>query len=327
MSFLFTNLSLQRERKHIKIVLQLLKPFSTNFCSPKTPTETNRTGPETRNHFCNGQEKLQKRSLSRPHRTRSYTSHRGIEHRCRFGSHQTLINPARVIEPNWAARFQLSLGDASSRLVSIARTISLLAIVETRSAIVNLNFVERLETEVILICDFCDARVVAERLKKRVIKLTDGNTVPILKKPQRRSENDVRVPDVQKYIASKSFSTRKVFAKKIVLLHPELQNLVIVSTSQVDLLQKQIYQKLNKTKQSSASHGIAQVEPKKNSNVNFGDKTIILLTGQQVATVDPQLLTIFESPPTHAVPFGVEEKEQHTYKKRNFSTSDSTLLN
>lgn len=75
---------------------------------------------------------------------------------------------------------QLSVRDASSRLVSIAGSIILSVNVESQSAIAKCNVAERLRTEVILGCEFFDAQVEAKRPRKRVFKLTDGTTIPIL---------------------------------------------------------------------------------------------------------------------------------------------------
>lgn len=147
---------------------------------------------------------------------------------------------------------QLSERDAGNQLVSIAGTISLSVNVKSQSTIEKFNAVKRLGTEAILGCDFCDAHVKAIRPGKQVIKLAVGTTVPILKGPQTRSKNMAPIPGNQEYIAPMGRPNCKVFASETVLLQPESQNSVTVSTPQTGFLPVKPYRKLYKTKQCFA---------------------------------------------------------------------------
>ena len=61
---------------------------------------------------------------------------------------------------------ELSVRDANNRRVAISGTLNLAVQVGTRTEVVKFNVVERLGTEVILGCDFCDKHVEAIRPRK-----------------------------------------------------------------------------------------------------------------------------------------------------------------
>lgn len=178
---------------------------------------------------------------------------------------------------------QMSVRDASDRLVSIVRTIELSVIVGSRSAVVKFTVVERVGTEIILGFNFSDAHVEAIRSWWRVIKLADGTSEPIFKEPQKLSIDMVLIPEDQEYTAPRSRPNLKVFVRKTVILEPWPQNRVTVTTLQAGLLQIEPYRKLYETRQCSVLHGIAQVEPGKDFNTligNFGDKPATLMINE-----------------------------------------------
>lgn len=177
-----------------------------------------------------------------------------------FNKH-TLI-PLELQKHIWPFESQCSVRDESNWLVSTAGTITLSINVGTRSAMVNFNVAERLESEVIQGCNFCDARVETIQPRKQVIDLTDGTIIPILKGAPKHCKNMVLISEDQKYNAFKDRPNRKVFASKTVFLQPESRNWEAVSTLQPGLLQIEPYRKLYKTNQCPTSRGTAQVEPK-----------------------------------------------------------------
>ena len=93
--------------------------------------------------------------------------------------------------------------DANNRRVSIAGTVNLTVQVGTRSEIVKFNVVERLGTDVILGCDYCDKNVKAIRPRNLLVELDDGTSVPILKQPESRAKDLVPLPEAQEYITPK----------------------------------------------------------------------------------------------------------------------------
>lgn len=124
------------------------------------------------------------------------------------------------------------------------------------------------------------------------------------------------MPEYQEYIAPEGRPNHKVFVGKTVILQPESQNWVTVSTPQAGLLQIEPYRKLYETRLCSASQAVDPVEPGNYFNImigNFGDKPITLLKGQRVANADFHPLAITESLISHAEVFGIEENERHTY--------------
>lgn len=60
---------------------------------------------------------------------------------------------------------------------------------------------------------------------------------------------------------------------------------------------------------------------------NFGDESVTLLRGQQIASSDPRHSASVESPITHEELFGIDENERHTYKRRASSPRDTALNN
>ena len=95
---------------------------------------------------------------------------------------------------------QFNVKDANNRRVVIAGTINLTVQVGKRREVVKFNVVERLGTDVILGCDYCDKHVESIRPRKRLVELDDGSTVPILKRPEGRATNAVPLPAKQEYV-------------------------------------------------------------------------------------------------------------------------------
>lgn len=225
----------------------------------------------------------------------------------------------------------ISVRDASNRIVMIGGTITLVVNIGNRTSTnVTFNVVERLGTDVILGCDFCDSHVEAIRPRLRVIELTDGTAVPIIKGPPKRSSNLVPLPKEQEFVAPTGRASRKICVNKTITLEPQAHTWVPISTPQVGLVQVEPYRKLYETRQCVASHGIAHIEPRQQINImiaNFGNKPITLLRGQRVATANPQPAAIAESNISHAQIFGIESDAKQIYRKRDFNARDTALIN
>ena len=107
----------------------------------------------------------------------------------------------------------------------------------SRFEVVKFNVVERLGTDVILGCDFCDKHIEAIRPRKRLIELDDGTTVPILKRPESRAKHSVPLPAEQEYIPPKGRSSSRVYASPTTILKPQSQNWISVKSPQSGLVQ------------------------------------------------------------------------------------------
>lgn len=114
---------------------------------------------------------------------------------------------------------QIKRRDASNRLVSIAGTLKLSVNVGSQSTNVKFYVVERVGTDLVLSCDFCDAHAEAIRPGKREIELADGSTVPIMQTSQKRSIDLVSVPKEQECITPKSPSNHNIIASNTEISH------------------------------------------------------------------------------------------------------------
>ena len=73
--------------------------------------------------------------------------------------------------------------------------INLFVKVGTRTELVRFNVVDRLGTEFILGCDYLENHIEAIRPRRRVLEITDGHTVPILRRALRSLANRDTITD------------------------------------------------------------------------------------------------------------------------------------
>ena len=225
---------------------------------------------------------------------------------------------------------EYNVKDANNRRITIEGTINLAVQVGTRFEIVKFNVVERLGTDVILGCDYCDKHVEAIRPRRRIVELDDGTTVPILKKPEGRAKHAVPLPAEQEYVTPKGRPTPKIYSTKTVILKPNTQTFINVKTPQAGLIQVEPYNPLLTKRDCAACNGIAQVEADTEFRIavaNFGKHPVTILKGQRVATADPHPTSITESNVAHGEIFGIEQDEKNSYRKRNLDAHDTALIN
>ena len=87
--------------------------------------------------------------------------------------------------------------DANNRQVNICGIIELFVDIGGRGKYIHFNVVERLATEVIIGCDYCDDHVEYIRPRKQEVELADGTIVPIIRQPDRRAPDAVPLPPEQ----------------------------------------------------------------------------------------------------------------------------------
>ena len=92
-----------------------------------------------------------------------------------------LLNKIRPLDDEPVIR------DAGNRRVALRGTINLTVELGTRVEVVPFLVVDRLSTQVILGCDFCDKHVESIRPRQRVIVMDDGTTVPIVRQHHREN--------------------------------------------------------------------------------------------------------------------------------------------
>ena len=108
------------------------------------------------------------------------------------------------------------------------------------SELVTFYVAERLAADVILGCDFCDRHIEAIRPRKRLVEMDDGSTVPIVRRPDKRKEGSIPLPEEQVYVPAKERVSNKVVVHSEKRLQPNTQTWVEVTTD---------------------THGLIQVEP------------------------------------------------------------------
>ena len=89
---------------------------------------------------------------------------------------------------------QVRVRDANNRRLNILGTVELNVRIGNREDKVNFYVVERLATDFILGCDFCDRHVEAIRPRKRLIELDDGTTIPIVRGSKTFRSKSIPVP-------------------------------------------------------------------------------------------------------------------------------------
>lgn len=77
----------------------------------------------------------------------------------------------------------MNVRDVNNRKVNTSDTINLSVEVGNRVRIANFNVVERLATNILLGCDFCNRHIEAIKPTQRIVELDDGTTVLIIRIP------------------------------------------------------------------------------------------------------------------------------------------------
>ena len=93
----------------------------------------------------------------------------------------------------------IRIKDAGNRNVKIAGKITLTVMLGNRGGSISFYVIERLTTQVILGCHFCDKHVEAIKPRQRLVEMDDGTTVPILRTSARKA-NAVPLPPEQEFV-------------------------------------------------------------------------------------------------------------------------------
>ena len=117
----------------------------------------------------------------------------------------------KLIKPIMAG---VPIKDANNNRLKIAGRIDLVCQIGDRADTVSFYVAEKLATDVILGCNYCDHHVEAIRPRKRLIEMVDGSTVPIIRKPSKRAKDAVPLPEEQEYIPLKERKDRKIVVDK-----------------------------------------------------------------------------------------------------------------
>ena len=155
---------------------------------------------------------------------------------------------------------QVRVRDANNRRLNILGTVELNVRIGNRQDKVNFYVVERLATDFILGCDFCDKHVEAIRPRKRLIELDDGTTIPIVRGSKKARGRNIPVPSEGSASPNARASSSKIVTTEDVTLPANSQCWVKVKTAQHGLIHVQPVDKLYSNRLCLAGNGIAQVE-------------------------------------------------------------------
>ena len=242
----------------------------------------------------------------------------------------------KLIKPLHSA---VRIKDANNRALVVAGRINLSCQIGSRKDIVTFYVVDRLATDVILGCDYCDRHIEAIKPRKRLVELDDGTTVPIVRRPDKRKNDSVPLPDEQVYAPAKGRINDKITTFEEKRLEPDTQTWVKVVTNTHGLIQVESLPKLYTNQLCMIGNGIAQVIPGKSFKIlvaNIGHQPITLLKGQKIARAEPHPTSVVESDIMLAEMLGIAEEEpstdvkmKNTYRKRPGLQSghDAELIN
>ncbi len=224
----------------------------------------------------------------------------------------------------------IRIRDANNKRLNIEGTVELSVQIGNHREQVTFYVAERLATDFILGCDFCDKHVEAIRPRKKLLELNDGTTVPIIRKNKCRRKQ-IPLPDSASTVPKTSASSSKIVLAEDVTLPLNSQNWVQMKTAQHGLIHVQPIDKLYSSRLCLAGNGIAQVESGKNFGIflaNFGDQPQIIKAGTKIVVAKPHPKWIKESSYSHSDILGiVEEGPDNSYKKRQMDAKNLDTIN
>ena len=172
--------------------------------------------------------------------------------------------------------------------------------------LVEVEFIvcERLATTMILGADFCDRYVEAIRPRKKQVELDDGTIVPIVRKPAKRSKDQVKLRTTAEYNDKEGRISPQVKMAETIRVPPRLHRLVKVVSQRSGFVVIQPEGSLYDNHGMVCSNGVADIESGVPFHVfiaNLSPYEKRLVKGQNVATVLPH--------PTQFIPTGISAAE------------------
>ena len=226
---------------------------------------------------------------------------------------------------------KMRVRDANNRLLPIVGKVALFVRLGSRLERITFYVSDRLAAPVILGCDFCDTHVEAIRPRRRVVELDDGTTVPIVRRPQKRSAKAPPLPEEQQYVPPPGRASTKITAVTPTLLPPESQTWVSVKTDRHGLILVEPAEKLYDNHSCAPTNGVAQVEAGKPFRIlvaNFSQHPFRLKTGQVVGHALPHPTSIYTSNVTLAEVLGLTEEDEAkelTIQSVEYPTTQTTV--
>ena len=213
--------------------------------------------------------------------------------------------------PNFIRKDELPLGvdvirngplpnvaDANNNPIRMTGLVDVVVRLGSRIAKAEFILCERLAAPVIVGCDFCDLFVEAIYSRKETIELDDGSTLPIVRRPLKRSPKSPPLPTSQEYVKAEGRTSPKVRVSQNIILPPETQTWVSVKSENHGVMVLQPYDKLYADNGVIASNGVVQGQPQTTFRLliaNFTKEPQSLVKDQVVATLIPHPTEVVQS--------------------------------
>lgn len=228
----------------------------------------------------------------------------------------------KKIEP---LNFDFNVRNANGKPALVTGTISILVNLSTNTETVRFYVMEKLATEFILRCDFCDINVDTIRPQLKIVPIDNGSAVPIVWQPC-NSNTEVPFPNEQQFDKYENRASPKKKVTKNTELHPGMQERMEVSTENEGTLLIETNDQLCNNLLCRAGTGIADIRPNDPFHIlvaKFGDHTIDLLPPQVLAYALQHPKTLIESQIKHAGMLGLISYETDTkYRQRHTNVCD-----
>ena len=156
--------------------------------------------------------------------------------------------------------------------------------------------VDRLATDVILGCEYCDDHVEAIRPRKREVVLDDGTVIPIVRRPSTRAKDAVPLPAGKEMKPSKT--SPRVWATKRCMVPAGHQCVVQATCQLAGTVTIRSADRLYERNQCVTASGVATVQPNVPFKVliaNYSDKPVWILPKQLIGYADPEPVFTVES--------------------------------
>ena len=180
--------------------------------------------------------------------------------------------------------------DANSNPLDMIGTVKLPVRLGHFLCLVEFIVCRSLAASAILGADYCDRFVEAIRPKKKLVELEDGSTIPIVRRPHRRTPRMAPLPPDMEYPDKNGRISPTVKMAESITIEPHNQAWVKVTTKRRGLVILQPSPKLYATHALVCTNGVVSVEPNIPFHIlvaNFSDSPKKLVRNQNVATVLP----------------------------------------
>ena len=181
------------------------------------------------------------------------------------------------------------LRNASNKPMIVCGEVELQVRLGQHTAKAKFYVVEKLATDVLLGCDYCDKYVEAIKPRKRVVEMEDGTEVPIIRKPSTRSKEAAPLPYEEVEKATLPPAKTRICPTKKHRLEPGTQTVVEVTCERQGDIVVRPAERLYETRQCLTANGVATVQPGVPFKVlvaNFSSKVQYLNQGQLIAHAD-----------------------------------------